>query len=99
MARSDAIVELADPPKGVSNRRGLSRRAFLRACVYGGATLGGAYSLVIERRWLKVERVQVPLRRLHAAFDGLTLAQLSDLHFGPQMGPAFIRQGVDVPLS
>jgi predicted MPP superfamily phosphohydrolase len=100
MARSDAIVELLPPAKSDRpKRRGLSRRAFLRTLVYGGATLGGTYSAVIERRWLKVEHVSVPLPRLPAAFDGLTVAQLSDLHLGAQMGPAFIREAIEVTLG
>ena len=93
-------MELSPPAKPESTkRRGLSRRAFLRTLVYGSATLGGVYSCGFERRWLKVEHVTIPVPRLPAAFDGLTVAQFSDLHLGGQMGPGFIRQAVDVTLS
>src|SRR5437868_1298958 len=81
-----------------SAARRLSRRAFMRACV-GGAALAGGYSFGLERRWLQVERVTYALPRLPAAFDGFTIAQLSDVHFGRVVRPTYIRAAADLALS
>ncbi|MBL8093094.1 MAG: metallophosphoesterase, partial [Anaerolineales bacterium] len=74
----------------------LTRRGFLstllRATVAGAAlTLGGAgYAARIEPRWIRVERRGLRLPRLPRAFDGFTLAQISDLHFGRAVDPAYL---------
>jgi predicted MPP superfamily phosphohydrolase len=84
----------------LKSERLLSRRAFLgtMATLTGG--IGGiGYSFFVEPTWLKVESVQVPLPHLPRAFEGLTLVQLSDMHFGPDVDPAHIRQAVTVTLG
>ena len=70
----------------------MARRAFLRAGC-GGAlaalsagVLGPAYALVLEPNWLEVTRLSVWLLGLPPYLDGLTIAQLSDLHVTPQSG-------------
>ncbi len=52
-----------------------------------GAAAGlGAYSSLIEPNELVVERVEVRVPGLPAAFDGFRIVQLSDLHYGPYTG-------------
>lgn len=65
----------------------LTRRAFLRASVAAaaGVTL---YAGVIERNWLDITQIDMPLRRLPDAFAGFTIAQISDMHFGRYFGVA-----------
>lgn len=73
-----------------------TRRSFLRAALktaIAGAALtigGAAYTLKIEPRWLRVERRVIRLRNLPATFDGFTLAQISDLHFGRAVDPDYL---------
>ncbi|HRE26343.1 MAG TPA: metallophosphoesterase, partial [Anaerolineales bacterium] len=73
-----------------------TRRSFLRAALktaIAGAALtigGAAYTLKIEPRWLRVERRVMRLRNLPATFDGFTLAQISDLHFGRAVDPDYL---------
>lgn len=77
-----------------------SRRAFLRWFV--GATLataaagagGGGYALVLEPDWLAVERVTVRVPDLPPGLEGLTVAHLSDLHWGPYTGEREISAAV-----
>lgn len=50
-----------------------------------GAALLGAYAHFIEPRWQRVKRIDIPLRRLDAAFDGYRIAQISDIHLNEHM--------------
>ncbi len=62
-----------------------SRRQFLRAGISAGLVgIAGVVSdaAFIDLHRLIVKRVEVPLTRLPLAFDGLTIAQLSDFHYG-----------------
>ena len=79
-----------------------SRRRMLKllggAILAGGAALaaGGAYALFAEARWLKHERVTIPVPGLPASFEGFRIVQLSDLHIEPFTGSAFIERVVAV---
>lgn len=76
-----------------------TRREFLRAAVKWSAGVGlatAAYGGLFERTHIVVRHVDVPLERLPEAFDGLTIAQLSDLHYHPYFSAGVIRQAVDI---
>jgi predicted MPP superfamily phosphohydrolase len=49
----------------------------------------------VEPQELAIERLEVRLPRLPLALDGLTIAQLSDIHFGPFLGEPHLRRIVD----
>jgi uncharacterized protein len=52
-------------------------------CVaYGIGVLVSAWAIWIERRFVRIRRVDVPITNLPAEFEGYTIAQLSDLHVG-----------------
>jgi len=69
-----------------TGRAGLTRRRFVAALLglgaLGGGALGGLYALRIEPHWIEVTRPTLPIAGLPGALDGLTIAQLSDLHAG-----------------
>lgn len=75
-----------------------SRRYFFRLVLASGAAVAanGAWAVLVEPHWLAVERVAVPLPRLPRALDGLTVAQLSDLHCSPFVTGDMIRAAVDM---
>jgi predicted MPP superfamily phosphohydrolase len=62
----------------------------------GAGALGAAYGFNIEPNQLQVERIAIPLARLPGAFDGITIAQLSDLHLGPYVTEAHVAQAVQM---
>jgi predicted MPP superfamily phosphohydrolase len=68
------------------------RRAIGQALGGAAVAAGGAVSLAgaAEALDLVIERVQVPLRRLPASMSGLRIVQISDLHFGASVGPAYL---------
>ncbi len=49
------------------------------------AIVGVGYGLLVEPGWVKVENVQLNLRRLPQIFSGLRIAQISDIHMGGWM--------------
>ncbi|MDO8688870.1 MAG: metallophosphoesterase [Dehalococcoidia bacterium] len=82
----------------------LSRRAFLRRAGMVGAGLAVAPSLLwygkdVEPGFLEVTRLKVNLPRLPAAFEGMTIAQLSDIHFGPFVKTSEVREAVDATMQ
>jgi predicted MPP superfamily phosphohydrolase len=73
-----------------------TRRRFLRTLAGGGlglGVLGAGYSLV-EARWLKVTRVDIPIPRLPDVFAGTTVALLADIHHGLHISLDKVRQVV-----
>jgi predicted MPP superfamily phosphohydrolase len=67
-------------------RQPVSRRRFLKAGMWGAAGLA-LYAGEIERHWLQVTRRDIGLRGLPAAFDGLRIAQISDIDRVNRMEP------------
>jgi predicted MPP superfamily phosphohydrolase len=95
------MEKIDGPTAQVPPTRRWTRRTFLRraAVATTGLAALGTCGVVHETHALQVERVALSLPRLPAAFNGLTVAQLSDIHFGPLVDPALIRRAVDVTLS
>jgi len=62
--------------------------------MYGAAGLA-LYSGAIERHWIEVTRYDISLRGLPAAFDGLRIAQLGDIHLDDFTEPFFLRHVID----
>jgi len=63
----------------------MTRRQFLRSSVstvIGAGLLSGSYAWLWEPRHLSIELLELEFTRLPPAFDGLKVAQFSDLHLG-----------------
>lgn len=56
---------------------------------------GLVYAVGWERWWVEVTRREVPLAGLPEALAGVTIAHLSDIHYGPFVPGAFIRRAVE----
>jgi uncharacterized protein len=74
-------------------RPSITRRRFLAAsaCAVGGFAL---YAGEFERHWIEVSASDVFLRGLPQAFDGLRVAQVSDIHMDEFTEPFFVREVV-----
>ena len=66
------------------------RRAIWRTMARVGLT--GAHALPINRRWVDIQRVPMPLRNLDPALTGLKLVQISDLHYSPVVWAKYLAQ-------
>jgi uncharacterized protein len=66
------------------------RRAFMSRCAAGAALAiasgTGAWGMRSALGPVEVRRIEIPLRRLGRGQDGITMAQLTDLHIGPTIG-------------
>jgi len=77
----------------------ISRRRFVRLFAALGATGVGAFAVNaagVEPFHPLVERVEVRLPRLPKGLDGLTVAQLSDLHYDSPKAGEVIRSAVEI---
>jgi predicted MPP superfamily phosphohydrolase len=77
-----------------ASKRLFSRRRFLTASLYGAAGLA-LYAGEIERHWIEVTEHDIYLSRLPAAFDGMRIAQLSDIHMDEFTEPFLLRHAVE----
>ena len=77
----------------------LSRRRFLRMALLAAASMPfavSAYGAIAARSRRVVEKVIVPIAGLPPQLDGLTIAQLSDIHAGFFMNESRIREHVEI---
>ncbi len=75
--------------------RNITRRKFLKAAgtlSVAAATVGGIDAFLIEPRWIQITSPQVPIPDLPPAWDGVTLAHLSDFHVGRLVGLDLLRK-------
>ncbi|GJQ49166.1 MAG: metallophosphoesterase [Candidatus Kuenenia stuttgartiensis] len=74
----------------------ISRRTFIKGaggCVLGMVSVGG-YSHFLEPRWVEINNVTIKLEDLPTKFEGLRIAQLSDIHHCEYVSKDFIRNCV-----
>lgn len=74
--------------------RKLSRRKFLRTSLIAGAGLA-LYSGEIERHWIEVTQIEIALRGLAEVFDGVRIAQLSDIHMDEYTEEFYLRHAIE----
>jgi predicted MPP superfamily phosphohydrolase len=82
------------PTKGIDRRQFLKFSGAALAAGVVGAT--GYLALSNESDEISVERVPIPLKRLPPAFEGFTIAQLSDIHLLPYTRPEFVKKAVAI---
>jgi uncharacterized protein len=81
----------SQPSPGLLQLQPISRRRFLSTGLCGGAGLA-IYSGEIERHWIEVKPLEIHLRSLPAVFDGMRIAQLSDIHLDEFTEPFLLLQ-------
>ncbi len=94
-ASTDRIVRerrLCDGPTG-----GLWKQIAWRAA--NNSLLGGLLTWPLERDWVRIEELTMPLASLGWEFDGTRLAHLSDLHAGLLVSESHLRRYVDMVNS
>ncbi|HYQ45842.1 MAG TPA: metallophosphoesterase [Polyangiaceae bacterium] len=67
---------------GLGERAGFKSWQLIESYVYAFGALLSVWAIWIERRFVRVRRIDVPISGLPAAFEGYRIAQLSDLHVG-----------------
>ena len=56
--------------------------------------LTGVHALPLNRRWVEIARVPMPLARLDPAFNGFKIVQISDLHYSPVVWARYLVQHI-----
>ena len=85
-----------------SNSTTISRSDFLvKSSLIATAlpALGMTYGIVSGAHDYRVRRITVPLKNLPASFDGIRIAQLSDIHSGSFYNKTAVQGGVDLLLQ
>jgi predicted MPP superfamily phosphohydrolase len=83
----------------------ISRREFIRLLgktflsVSALGLFGKEYTTRFEPGWVDVTQVPLTLPDLGASFDGLKIAQISDIHMGGWMNPERLQHVVDLVLE
>jgi len=75
------------------------RRYFFKtATAAAGAVpfLGAMYGFAAERLNYQVHRVEIPISNLPSALDGMSIAQLSDIHMSGYMPRSQVRRAIDM---
>lgn len=74
----------------------LTRRKFLTtaAVAFAGGVAVATDGVLLEPNRPKLVRMEMPLKRLPAAFDGITVAQLSDIHYDDHFSVVPLRHAV-----
>src|SRR4051812_27692293 len=71
----------------------MNRRRFLKisAATVAASGIGCfAYTVGVEPHWIEVTSRELPIRDLPQSLEGKPLAQLSDLHIGPEVSDSYI---------
>src|SRR5262249_31701009 len=98
-AAAEAALAASPPAVSVEPVADPSRRYLFRtATAMAGAApfLTAVYGFAAERVNYQVRRVEVPVSDLPPALDGMTIAQISDIHLSGYMSREDVRRAVDL---
>lgn len=86
-------------PVTITRRRVL--KGFVGAVAGSGLVVTGGYqySTQFELNWLAVERVRVPLKKLHPSLEGLKVVLMSDFHLHPYTQIETVQEAVRIANS
>ena len=88
-----ALVSSPPATEPLSCESSLSRRAVLKTLAFGGVGLA-LYAGEIERHWIDIVYRDIHIAGLPDQFDGMTIAQLSDIHLDEYTEPFLLREAV-----
>jgi hypothetical protein len=71
----------------------ITRRRVLKTLLYGTAGVA-LYAGEIERHWIDIVHRPIRISGLPSAFDGMTIAQLSDIHLDEYTEPFLLREAI-----
>jgi len=81
-------------PSAAPFNQQVSRRSFLKGATYGAGSLA-LYAGEFERHWIEVVEKDIGIRGLPSDFNGVRLAQLSDIHLDEFTEPFLLREAID----
>ncbi|CCH03347.1 metallophosphoesterase [Fibrella aestuarina BUZ 2] len=91
-------VDMAAPPRDNT----ITRSDFLIKTAVAAGTIplvAFSYGIISGAHDYRIRRITLPLKNLPRSFDGLTIAQLSDIHSGSFFNKTAVKGGVDMLLG
>lgn len=84
--------------KATQNNARISRRTFFKRAGYAtvGAAIGSVYPVFIEPRRVEINHIHLTFPSLPRAFDGLTIAHLTDLHRSRAVSAEYLAHCVEL---
>lgn len=80
----------------MEDRTPLSRRRFLKKLALGTGFLAllstPFYSFYVERNWIQINEVTIPILPSNSSFSGLKMVHISDLHYGYYMNQKHLNE-------
>jgi len=99
-AAAAASAAAPDPAPDPASVAALGRRSFIERAAYGTALATGVghsvYAFARGRHDYVIEELVVRIRDLPPQLEGLTIAQISDIHIGTFVGERELRSGVEL---
>jgi predicted MPP superfamily phosphohydrolase len=87
-------IETVSSAEFVTPGESISRRRVLKSLFYGTAGMA-LYAGEVERHWIDVVHREIRIPGLPHAFDGFTIAQLSDIHLDEYTEPFLLREAIE----
>lgn len=97
-----AFSQFSEPSKPVSGAPGISRSDFLVKTALVAASIPFAtmsYGIISGAHDYRIRRKKIFLPNLPASFDGIKIAQLSDIHSGSFFNKTAVKGGVEMLLK
>jgi predicted MPP superfamily phosphohydrolase len=91
-------VRLVEPVAASNTWSYVNRRLFVKrtAAALAGSAFGCAgYAIGVEPHWLEIVERDLPIENLPRNLEGARLAQISDLHVGPQVSDDYVVHSFD----
>lgn len=99
---NSTITTAQEAPANSALQTTIPRSEFLMktALAVGGTTVVGfAYGIISGAHDYRIRRVKLPLKNLPRQFEGITIAQISDIHSGSFFNKTAVKGGVDMLLA
>jgi hypothetical protein len=95
------IEKIKNNPTELNENKGISRSIFLSrmALLLGGAIVVGFINGISNRYRYQIKRVRIKFPKLPAAFSGLKIVQISDIHSGSFDNVEAVNKGIQMALD
>jgi predicted MPP superfamily phosphohydrolase len=94
LAALEPVIELPVTADPMAGPEAITRRRVLKTLGLGAAGMA-LWAGEVERHWIDITHRDIHIAGLPEAFDGMTIAQLSDIHLEEYTEPFLLREAVD----
>lgn len=92
----DTVRDVPSPADTIPRSEFLMKTALVAGAI---PLVGFSWGILSGAHDYRIRRVKLPLKNLPSGFDGMTIAQISDVHSGSFFNKTAVRGGVDLLLN